>query len=202
MDRVVNDYVAGRGHDVLIDAGCGDSPYRPLLESHVGEYLACDLPGNPNAQIEFDTEGRLPLPASAADIVLSSQVLEHVPDPSVYLNELRRLLKANGLLVLSTHGTWRYHPDPTDFWRWTRPGLVKLLDQHGFQTERVEGIMGPAATALQQLQDACFLNFPRALRRPAFFVMQLLVELGDRLTSPRARELDAGTWVAVARRRA
>ncbi len=175
-------------------------PYRPLFESHVAEYLGCDLRGNDLADRILDESGRAPLGDGAADIVLSSQVLEHVPQPQDYLAECRRLLRNGGLLILSTHGIWRYHPDPCDFWRWTSAGLRKTVEEAGFTVLRVRGVLGPASIALQLWQDAVLPRIPRLLRRLFVLIMQQLIRLADRLTSSDARDADAGVFLVVARK--
>jgi SAM-dependent methyltransferase len=78
--------------------------------------------------------------------VLSVQVLEHVRDLDRYLGEASRVLKDDGVLLLSTHGTWLYHPHPEDHRRWTRTGLVVDVEARGFAVETIEGLVGPLAT--------------------------------------------------------
>ena len=48
------------------------------------------------------------------------------------LGESHRVLKPGGWLLLSTHGTWFYHPHPGDYRRWTAEGLRKEVEAHGF----------------------------------------------------------------------
>ena len=74
----------------------------------------------------------MPLPDGCAKVIVSFQVLEHVWDLDWYFSEIRRLLAPGGTLLLSTHGTWLYHPHPTDFRRWTREGLRMELSSRGF----------------------------------------------------------------------
>ena len=96
----------------LVDYGCGTMPYRPLFERYVSRYVGVDLASNDEAEASLDEAGRMALPDASADAVLSTQVLEHVGDPSMYLAEAFRVLKPGGLLLLSTHGIWWYHPIP------------------------------------------------------------------------------------------
>jgi len=59
-------------------------------------------------EIEADVSGdpvALPYPDESFDTVLSSGVLEHVADPDASLDELRRVLKPGGKLLITTHGT-------------------------------------------------------------------------------------------------
>src|SRR3546814_1646938 len=88
-----------------------------------------------------------------ADIVLSNQVLEHVDSPQGYLEEARRLMKPDGVLLLSTHGYWFYHPTPNDYWRWTSAGLRKTMEASGFEIVEFTGIMGLISSGLQLFQD-------------------------------------------------
>ena len=46
---------------------------------------------------------------------------------------MRRVLRADGLLVLSTHGFWIEEHEPTDYWRWTFQGLRKILEECDFR---------------------------------------------------------------------
>ena len=128
IEAVIAEYIASQGHSLLVDYGCGNMPYRPLLEPHLRSYLGCDLPGNDLADCIVESPPTLPLESDSANIVLSSQVLEHVPGPSECLAEAFRVLKPRGYLVLSTHGVWKYHPDPIDYWRWTSADLAVTPD--------------------------------------------------------------------------
>jgi len=79
------------------------------------------------------------------DRVVSFQVLEHVWDLDWYLSESLRVLKPDGTLWLTTHGTWPYHPHPTDFRRWTSQGLKRELESRGFEMISMKGLVGPLA---------------------------------------------------------
>lgn len=134
----------------VIDLGAGDAPYRPLFEDRGARYVTCDI-GVPEGGTTVRLEpGRpVPLPDASAQLVVSFQVLEHVWDIDWYLGEARRLLAPNGLVLLSTHGTWLYHPHPTDFRRWTRPGLLAELEVRGLRPVSVQALVGPLAWTTQ-----------------------------------------------------
>ena len=137
---------------LVVDFGCGDMPYAGLLRAQGLDYrpadIGADIADNQPAKgkLVISPEGRVPLPQGCAGAVLSAQVLEHVADLDRYCAEIRRLLKPDGTLLLSTHGTWLYHPHPTDFRRWTRTGLVLDLETRGFVVDEVFAIAGPLAT--------------------------------------------------------
>lgn len=200
FEECVNEHIRDRGARLLVDFGCGNIPYRPLIEPHVERYVACDLPGNELADVSIRQDGTLPFDAGEADLVFSSQVLEHVDSPAAYLAEAHRVLNDDGRLILSTHGVWRYHPDPQDYWRWTSAGLRKTLAGAGFEVLVFRGIMGPAATALQLWQDAVADSVPRLLRKQFMRYMQWRVECADRKCPAQRRDRDAGVYVTVARK--
>jgi SAM-dependent methyltransferase len=184
----------------VLDYGCASQPYRSLLPADA-RYVGADLHGNAAAQVHVDAAGRLPAELGNFDLVLSTQVLEHVEDPAAYVAECRRVLKPGGRLLLSTHGLWIYHRDPIDLWRWTSDGLKYLVQREGLEVEQVEGVMGLAAVAVQLFQDATYWHLPRWLRRLYGFLMQRLVWLFDRMHSAESRVRNAMVYVIVARRR-
>lgn len=198
IKRLVDELELARSARVL-DYGCADLPYRHLFGDV--DYVAADLPGNPKAEIEISSDGRLDvLNDEGFDVVLSTQVLEHVSDPRVYLNECYRLLRPGGRLLLSTHGLMVYHPDPDDYWRWTCAGLREQVNRAGFEVTRFEGVMGLAATGFQLLQDAWYYRLPRPLRPLLALILQSAAALGDRTTPAASRELNSMVFALVAQK--
>jgi len=181
----------------VLDYGCADQPYRRFFPASV-DYVGADLPGNPLAAMEIRPDGTVPAEDASFDAVLSTQVLEHVQDPSLYLRECLRVLRPGGRLLLSTHGIMVYHPDPVDYWRWTGAGLQRAVEKAGFEIERIEGIMGLAATGLQLVQDAAWWRLPRLLRPLVALVAQSLIGLVDRAQGPESRRLNALVFALVA----
>lgn len=137
----VADRVAADGK-VAIDLGCGSQPYRSVFASRGISYLGADIDAG---DILIDRSGRVQAADGSADLVLSFQVLEHVRDVDMYLGEARRILRDQGWLILSTHGTWLYHPHPEDHRRWTREGLLAEIGRHGFETTECIPVLGPLA---------------------------------------------------------
>ena len=204
MTDVISVYLsnfADRKQVTAVDFGCGTTPYKALFASYVDRYMAADLPGNQVADIFIDpATGRVPLPGQSVDVVISNQVLEHVEQPEQYLREAFRLCRPGGLLILSTHGFWMYHPDPQDYWRWTGAGLRRLLQEYGWEVLELKGIIGFAATSLCLLQDALSWKIPRILRPVFTICMQQLIRLLDAFYSPESRKENACLYLVVAKR--
>lgn len=185
----------------VVDYGCGDMPYRPFIEPSAHSYLGVDLPGNEAAEAELTSGGMTPYADASADVVLSTQVLEHVDSPTQYLAEAWRILRPGGTLMLSTHGIWWHHPHPQDLWRWTGEGLGRVLGEAGFATHRFEGVCNLAAAGVYLLQDGTYGRLPKRgpLRGAYFTVMQSLAAAVDRVgICDRARM--AAIFVVMARK--
>lgn len=181
----------------VLDFGCAEQPYRASLPADV-RYLGADLPGNPLAELTIRPGEPLDLAAGSADVVLSSQVLEHVVDPAGYLRECHRVLAPDGHLLLSTHGLMPLHRDPIDYWRWTCDGLRHVLAEAGFEVDAFEGVMGMAATGVQLFQDATIVRLPRRLWRPYAAILQGIARLADRRTSRESRAQNAMVYLVTA----
>jgi SAM-dependent methyltransferase len=201
LEAIVDNDLGLRPGERVVDLGCGDAPYRPLFVERGADYVACDIEGEDVVPL---VPGRpVPLEDGSAAAVVSFQVLEHVWDLDWYLGEAHRLLSPGGRLLLSTHGSWLYHPHPTDFRRWTREGLVRELEVRGFDVRRVSGVVGPLAWTTQfrllGMRDA-LLKIPllgRALLLPITSVMNARMALEDRVTPSLVRETNASVYVTL-----
>jgi SAM-dependent methyltransferase len=101
-----------RSDDVLLDAGCGDGRFlRMVGESFPGvrlvgadyspaEVAAATKSGFEVAQANFESE--LPFADGDFSVVNLAQVIEHLRDPDRLLEEISRVLRPGGYLVLST----------------------------------------------------------------------------------------------------
>src|ERR1700750_2221382 len=94
--KTINELTSHNGSLLLIDFGCGDMPYRSIIEPKVGKYLGVDLEMNPKAEHHINFDSKTTLPDNHCDIILSNQVLEHVDSPAGYLQEAFRILKPGG----------------------------------------------------------------------------------------------------------
>lgn len=192
-----------RQGDTVVDIGCGDMPYRPLVEARGARYIGCDI--DAAAPVPITPGQPIPLADGSAAGIVSFQVLEHVWDLGWYLGECRRLLRPGGWLLLSTHGTWLYHAHPTDFRRWTGDGLVNEIQDRGFTVETITGLMGPLAWTTQfrllgYREVLRKIPVVRTLTLPVLItLMNLRMEIEDAITPAAIRQTNACIYVTVSR---
>ena len=189
---------------VMVDFGCGDMPYATAMRALGFDYRGADI--GAGGELQIDAGGRVPLPDSCAGAVLSVQVLEHVRDLASYCGEIRRLLRDDGTLLLSTHGNWLYHPHPEDHRRWTRTGLALDLASQGLIVEECLAIAGPLAfTTLMRMTGFAFMlrKLPligTPLAASLAVVMNIRAWLEDVITPAQIRMDNASVYLVRARK--
>lgn len=132
----------------ILDYGADLSPYQALFPR--ADYRAADIGGQAQTRYRIGSDGRVPDRSEVFDLVISTQVAEHVPDPAVYFEECLRLLKPGGTLFLTTHGSFEDHGFPSDYQRWTAQGLARDLNRAGFSEITIDKLtVGPRAALFQ-----------------------------------------------------
>ena len=102
-----------------------------------------DLFPNPNVDIAGDIHN-IPLRDNSIDGVIVTGVLEHVEDPITAVKELYRILKEEGRIYASIPFMQGYHPDPTDYQRYTIDGIQKLFK--AFKEIEISNTRGSGST--------------------------------------------------------
>jgi len=146
----------GQNHLVL-DLGCGlDAPYKDLFQYE--KYIGIDLfePANIKGDITH-----LPICSDLADLVIFTEVLEHLPEPALALMEINRVLRYQRYLVLTVPLVWGEH-DYVDYHRWTQAGLLDILNKAGFEVvsfRRRGGIFSLTGSLISQIPQQVFGTF-------------------------------------------
>lgn len=148
----------------VLDVGCGDKPYEDLFGNT--EYIGIDVKRGSQADVICDAK-HLPFRDGAFLICLSFQVLEHVDEPASVVQEIFRALSFNGFLFVSLPANWPIHGAPNDYWRWTRYGVQKLLED--FSIQGLDRCRGSVASLVQ----ICELFVPSRLKAVNFLFNML-----------------------------
>ena len=124
-------------HGKLLDVGCGNKPYQDTYFSAATSYVGVDYASEKSRPDIIASALSLPLDNESFDTVVSTELLEHVPDPLRALREMHRVLKPGGHLILSTPMYWPRHEIPHDYFRYPYDGLLYLVKESGFELVRI-----------------------------------------------------------------
>jgi SAM-dependent methyltransferase len=127
----------------VLDVGCGRQPFRKLIESLGAPYVGMDVHQTPDHTVAFlgQLDGPLPdtiLAAGPYDLVLCTEVLEHVANWSGAFENLAALVAPGGFLLLTCPHFYQLHEEPYDFWRPTSYAIEHYARQCGFLIQRIE----------------------------------------------------------------
>lgn len=158
----------------VLDFGCGTGPYRALFAPTTDYWgLEYDSPENrqrKHADIYYDGL-TIPLEDASLDGVLSTQTLEHVPNPERIVAEWARVLRPGGNLLLTLPFMWPEHEMPYDFQRYTTNGLRAILEKSGFEIIAQERLLcdcrAPAQLFLAWLYDSLRFGSRKSLTQLA-----------------------------------
>ncbi len=135
-------------HGKLIDIGCGEMPYKPVVmnNSRVANYIGVDIQNESYQQLvqpEVIWDGKhIPMPDNEADCAMLIEVLEHVPQPDQVLKEINRVMKRDGVCLVTIPFLWTLHDIPYDEYRYTPFALRRLAEQANFEVIKMESFGG------------------------------------------------------------
>ena len=118
-----------------LDVGCGTKPYEKYFIS--SEYIGLEIETTVHREVskaDFFYDGtKFPFNNNEFDSIVTNQVFEHVFNPDSFLNEINRVLKKNGILLLTVPFVWDEHEQPYDFARYSSFGIKSVLEKNGFE---------------------------------------------------------------------
>ncbi|MBF0328440.1 MAG: class I SAM-dependent methyltransferase [Nitrospirae bacterium] len=137
LKRVLPFYCRG----LTLDVGAGSGKYAGLIKKYATDYIGFDNLSSARqfgdkvpAHIGFiGNVMNIPLKSGAAETVICSQVIEHVPEPGELMAELARVCKSNGHIFLATGWMAPYHKEPLDYFRFSKDGFRHLFEKNGVE---------------------------------------------------------------------
>jgi SAM-dependent methyltransferase len=122
---------------LVLDAGCGEQPFKRILQSLGWSYTSLDVQQNYQGTVDIVTALDAPLPANSPfgefQLVLCLEVLEHVFDWPTAISNLAAYLAPGGTLLLTAPFVYELHEEPYDFWRPTPHALAHAVEKAGLQ---------------------------------------------------------------------
>ncbi len=177
----------------VLDVGGGRSPdyfsYMKIQDGVDIEALDGSLSG-----IDFEKDV-LPVEDRSIDTLVCANVLEHIYNHRHLLTELERVLSKNGTLIGFVPFWVGYHPDPHDYFRYTKEALYRLLADAGFVEIEITALgVSPVLANFNTM----VLSLPRILR-PLFYLWCVPFEFLFLRLRPRSRERTPLGFVFTAR---
>lgn len=118
----------------LADLGCGNVPFFHVYKEYVSENICVDWPGslhkNEYLDYECDLNKPLPLESNQFDTIVISEVLEHIANPELIWQEMTRILKPGGKIILSVPFLYKIHEAPHDYFRYTEFALKNFAHKN------------------------------------------------------------------------
>ncbi len=90
------------------------------------EYIGCDMREGPGVDKVLNLHN-IELPSESVGTVIILDTLEHVEFPRKAIEEAHRILKADGILVITSVMYFPIHNYPADYWRYTPEAFKSLL---------------------------------------------------------------------------
>lgn len=180
-------YISG----LVLDAGAGRGGWKELILQIAEKRESLDIKAYDQDGTDWiaDLTNMPDVPSQRFDAIVCNQVLEHVKEPQAAINELYRVLKSDGNILISVPHLSRLHELPHDYFRFTPNGLEYLLESTGFNVIKVD-TYGGVCTFLHHQFSTIFLGI-LSLSKPTYyagvilnlplsFISYLLDELLDR----------------------
>jgi len=139
-----------------LDVGCGDGSFLETLAKRGWEVAGTELSGSIAAtaqarlgkRVHVGNMHEIGFEAASFDLITMWHVLEHLEDPKCALAEARRILKADGRIVVALPnieswqarlfgGDWLHLDVPRHRWHFSPGTLTAMADRCGLRVERV-----------------------------------------------------------------
>jgi SAM-dependent methyltransferase len=195
-DNHISKYIRGN----LIDLGCGKVPlydaYKNFIEDNTCVDWSDTLNKNPFVDIEQDLNQPLCLPDQSYDSIILSDVLEHIRKPDLLMNEMFRILKHKGKILLNVPFFYWIHAQPYDFFRYTEFALQSMAEDAGFNIIKLEAY-GGAPEILADIHAKLIIRLPLIGKSFAKLIQKstwlfIKTKIGRRLSKRSAKYFPLG----------
>ncbi len=127
IERQIREVIerAGISKGSMLEVGGRRNSFRNAFPEF--DYTNLDLAETGPGVLKADITGCPEISSARYDVIISIDVFEHINRPWLAASEIVRLLKSGGVTYHSTLFSWRYHPCPIDYWRFTPDALAFLF---------------------------------------------------------------------------
>jgi SAM-dependent methyltransferase len=131
----------------LLDLGCGNKPYQKIYDEVCDSSVGCDVPFSlhQKANVEvicFAEDTDKHFEHGHFDCIICTEVLEHTINDIKVMENINKILKKDGHLIISAPFTYVLHEAPHDYRRYTLYGLTNILEDHNFEVQSIFSMGG------------------------------------------------------------
>lgn len=163
---------------IVLDIGGRDRGKFKKPKDKVKKWIFADIEEKHKPDIVLDVANMKDIKDESIDIINAIELFEHVEKIEQGLKECYRILKKDGVMILSVPFLYPIHSDPYDFQRWTEDKWKKILNEIVFKIVKFE-ITGRYFTVIADMKKAFIKSIPRILR----YVLYLSYPLIDLLVT-------------------
>ena len=189
--RILQGFVASipSGRLKVLDVGGRIQPYRDLLRGRLVSYVAIDPQYDGLVDVVAFGEA-LPIATHSIDLALCTQVLTYANDPEALVDEIFRVLRPGGVLLLTVPAFFPRHHD--ERWRFLPEGIQLLLADWSDVEVVPEGhsISGLLRTLNVCLNSVASDQLRRAFQHTLIPLLNMIGEVGESL-QPKGTMLTA-----------
>lgn len=169
--RYLLKYVNGK----TLDFGAGSAKYKQIIKEKTKEYLAFDMFPGPDIDVVGDVL-KTSFPEGSFDTIISTQVLEHVEKPWMMVKEIKRILKKDGICILTAPFINPSHNDPGDYFRYTTSGVKSLFRNENFEIIECDSY-GQLFTVLSGFIKFSFFNPYKKPKKGSYIINNFLLKI-------------------------
>ncbi|MBC8146430.1 MAG: methyltransferase domain-containing protein [Bacteroidetes bacterium] len=130
--RTLKDINPDDKNKVVINIGSASERIFKKFFKPYDQIIKIGIPHKEHVDI-FGDAMKLPIKNNCLDLMISSSVMEHIPDPELAVVESLRVLKPGGKIYCEIPFMVGYHMIPYDYQRYTIQGIERLFAKHGYK---------------------------------------------------------------------
>lgn len=153
----------------VLDIGGRDRGEYKKPKEIVDKWIFADINPNHNPDIILDVAEMKQIETNTIDVINAIELFEHVEKINEGLRECFRILKNDGIIIISTPFLSHIHGDPYDFQRWTDIKWQLELEKIGFKINKLI-VMGKYFSNLAQDLKELLLAIERNYRGGSIFI--------------------------------
>lgn len=174
LDRLCREYATDK---LTLVVHSEDVDYRPYFPNAFAVTKRKEKPADLHVDLYYRDLSKIE--RESYEIIVCTGLLEHIPDPQRLIDDMHRILKRGGKLIISGSAVFSFHECPDDFFHFT-PFSFRMMFEKWSQIEVLRGASQPFETIailLQRILLQCDI-FPPF--RPIIELLALVIPLFDR----------------------